>query len=147
MRKIVVLAFVLVAFFNGLEAKAPKIPKPKKTSEWIEPVKKATPEIYGNWVWFDTDCCGSRHGVSTPVSTNDNIKLVLNRDNTFREEHSKRNTLPRNGTFFIYKENTQDMVQFNDERPALFSISDNKDTLTLSWKYLELQTERFIKQK
>ena len=139
--------FVLVLTISSLQAKPPKMPKPKK-NEWIEPVRKVVPQnIYGNWTWLTTDCCGSRHGITTPESTNDNIVLELKPDNTFTELHTKKNTLPRSGTILLFKENMQEVMQFNDERPARYSLSDNGDTLTLSWKHLELQTERYIRKR
>ena len=147
MKKTVGITIILISILNTLEAKPKRELNPKNRLEWIDVVKKPTPEIYGNWIWLDTDCCGIRHGLSTPESTNDNIKLELNNNKSFKEEHSKKKTLPRNGFFIVYKENNQDVVQFNDERPAQFTISENKDTLTLSWRHLELQTERYIRQK
>jgi hypothetical protein len=63
------------------------------------------------------------------------------------EIHTKKNTLPRSGNCILFKENTSDMIQFNDERPAKYYLSANGDTLTLSWKYLELQTEKYIRKK
>lgn len=60
-------------------------------NEWIEPVRKVAPQsIYGNWTWLNTDCCGSRHGITTPESTGDNIALELNANNTFVESHTKK---------------------------------------------------------
>lgn len=129
-------------------AKPPKLPKPKKGGEWIEPVKSVQPKnIYGNWIWFETDCCGMRHGLSNPASTSDNIELELKEDNTFLEIHTKKNALPRSGNCLLFRENQMDMIQFNDERPAQYSLSTNGDTLTISWKYLELQTEKYERKK
>ncbi len=127
--------------------KPPKLPKPK-AGEWVEPAKPIKAKsIYGEWTWMETDCCGMRHGLSTPESTSDNIELTLKEDNSFMELHTKKNTLPRSGTFIMFKENEVDKIQFNDERPAQYSISANGDTLTISWKYLELQTEKYIRRK
>ena len=39
-----------------------------------------------------------------------------------------------------------DMIQFNDERPAQYFLSAKGDTLTISWKYLELQTEKYLRK-
>ncbi len=122
-------------------------PKVSKTriGEWIEPVKPRN--IYNTWVWLETDCCGVRHGVSSPASTSDNIVLQLNPDNTFLETHTKVTILPRSGTFNIRREVTNDIIQFNDERPARYFLSEKGDTLIISWKHLELQTEKYIKKK
>lgn len=140
--------FFIALFFCvtlvGYSEKPPKLPKPKK-GVWVEPVKPKN--IYGNWTWVETDCCGLRHGLSTPESTSDNILLILNVDNTFLETHTKKHTLPRSGNFILFKDNISDMIQFNDERPAKYSLSSLGDTLTISWKHLELQTERYIRQK
>lgn len=149
MRKYIAVIIFLATFLNfqTVQARPPKMPKPKK-NEWIEPVRKVAPQsIYGNWVWLNTDCCGSRHGITTPESTNDNIILELKPDNTFLESHTKKNSLPRSGTIILFKENLQDVMQFNDERPARYFLSDNGDTLTLSWKHLELQTEKYLRKK
>ncbi len=141
------LVFITITMVS-LDAKPPKLPKPKKDGEWVEPVKPVAPKnIFGSWIWFETDCCGIRHGISTPESTADNIELELKADNTFMEIHTKKNTLPRSGNCILFKENTSDMIQFNDERPAKYYLSANGDTLTLSWKYLELQTEKYIRKK
>lgn len=59
----------------------------------------------------------------------------------------QKNPLPRSGTIILFKENAQDVMQFNDERPARYYLSDNGDTLTLSWKHLELQTEKYLRKK
>lgn len=141
---LLILVFVAVGTFSK---KPPKTPKPKP-GEWVEPAKPVVPKnIYGNWTWIETDCCGARHGVSTPTSTADNIELELKNDNTFLETHTKKNTLPRSGNLLMFKENNYDMMQFNDERPARYSLSVNGDTLTISWKHLELQTEKYIRKK
>lgn len=131
----------LVVFF-AWAGRPPKMPKPKK-GEWIEPPKPKN--IYGNWNWIETDCCGIRHGLSSPKSTGDNIELELKADNSFLEVHTKPNALPRSGAINLYKDGDVDMIQFNDERPAQYFLSANNDTLTLSWKYLELQTERYLR--
>ena len=55
--------------------------------------------------------------------------------------------MPRSGTIILFKENLQEVMQFNDERPARYFLSDNGDTLTLSWKHLELQTEKYLRKK
>lgn len=149
MKKFAIVYFLLASWmsFQTLPARPPKMPKPKK-NEWIEPVRKVAPQsIYGNWTWLNTDCCGSRHGITTPESTGDNIALELNANNTFVESHTKKNPLPRSGTIILFKENAQDVMQFNDERPARYYLSDNGDTLTLSWKHLELQTEKYLRKK
>jgi len=148
MKKFYLLTSLFLIAFSMLSAKPPKASKSKKTNEWVEPEKKIVPKnIFGNWIWVETDCCGFRHGISTPVSTADNIELELKTDNTFMEVHTKKNTLPRNGNTIQFEENNQDMIQFNDERPAQYFLSANGDTLTLSWKYLELQTEKYIRKK
>lgn len=136
--------FVIFSFSK----RPPKLPKPK-TGEWIETNKPTTPvkNIYGVWTWFETDCCGARHGISTPISTANNIELDIKNDNTFFETHTKKNALPRSGSIIMFKENNNDMVQFNDERPAQFYLSTNSDTLTISWKHLELQTEKYVRKK
>ena len=138
---LIIILFSVLSLVNY--ARPPKKPKPK-TGEWVEPVK--TKNIYGNWLWIQTDCCGIRHGVSTPTSTSDNIELVLNSDNTFMETHTKINALPRSGILLLNKQETFDVIQFNDERPARYSLSVNSDTLTISWKYLELQTEKYVRK-
>lgn len=151
MKKFFLAAFIFTSglvLFAEKPPKAPKLPKPKKGGEWIEPSKPAAPKnIYGNWIWVETDCCGIRHGISTPESTSDNIELELRTDNTFMEIHTKKNALSRSGNNILFKENNTDMVQFNDERPAQYFLSENGDTLTLSWKYLELQTEKYVRKK
>ena len=138
---LIIILFSVLSLVNY--ARPPKMPK-LKTGEWVEPVK--TKNIYGNWLWIQTDCCGIRHGVSTPTSTSDNIELVLNSDNTFMETHTKINALPRSGILLLNKQETFDVIQFNDERPARYSLSVNSDTLTISWKYLELQTEKYLRK-
>lgn len=137
-------AFCLIAV-SVFSDKPPKLPKPRKGGEWVEPPKPKN--IYSNWVWIETDCCGIRHGLSTPKSTGDNIELELMNDNTFMEVHTKPNALPRSGTILLYKDGESDMIQFNDERPARYYLSANSDTLTISWKYLELQTEKYLREK
>ena len=63
------------------------------------------------------------------------------------EVHTKKNTLPRAGNVILFKENNVDMIQFNDERSAQYFLSNNNDTLIISWKHLELQTEKYIRKK
>ena len=147
MKKFFLSIFLMITIFGAFSGKPPKLPKPKK-GEWIEPVKSIKPKnIYGNWIWVETDCCGIRHGLSTPLSTADNIELELKEDNTFLELHTKINALPRSGNMLMFKENNADMMQFNDERPAQYFLSSNGDTLTISWKYLELQTEKYLRKR
>jgi hypothetical protein len=143
MKQIVFIA-ILSIITLGFSGRPPRLPKPKN-GEWIEPPRQNS--IYNNWTWIETDCCGIRHGLTTPSTTGDNIELDLNPDNSFTEVHTKINAFPRSGSFTMYKEGDADMIQFNDERPARYYLSDNGDTLTLSWKYLELQTERYIKKQ
>jgi hypothetical protein len=147
MKRYFIIGLFSVISLSGLSGKPPKMTKPKK-GEWIEPAKPIEPKnIYGNWIWFETDCCGIRHGISTPESTSDNIELELKKDNSFQELHTKKNTLPRSGSFIMFRENESDMIQFNDERPAKYILSTNGDTLVISWKHLELQTEKYIRKK
>ena len=143
------LGITICCFVTVLLAeKPPKLPKPKKGGEWIEPAKPVVPKnIFTKWIWVETDCCGFRHGISTPESTSDVIELELNPDNTFLETHTKKNALPRSGNIIMFKENNFDMIQFNDERPARYNLSANGDTLVLSWKHLELQTEKYTRKK
>lgn len=148
MKKIFLAILISITTMGYFLAKPPKLPKPKKGGEWIEPAKPVQPKnIYGSWIWFETDCCGMRHGLSNPASTSDNIELELKEDNTFLEIHTKKNALPRSGNCLLFRENQMDMIQFNDERPAQYSLSTNGDTLTISWKYLELQTEKYERKK
>ncbi len=148
MKKLFFILFFSIIVFNGFSVKPPKMPKPKKGGEWIDPIKPIVlKNIYGNWIWMETDCCGIRHGLSTPISTADNIELELKEDNTFMEIHAKKNTLPRSGNLLMFKENESNMMQFNDERPAQYFLSTNGDTLTISWKHLELQTEKYLRKK
>lgn len=147
MKQYFIIGLFLVATFDGFSGKAPKLPKPKK-GEWVEPTKPVVPKnIYGSWTWIETDCCGMRHGISTPESTGDNIDLDIEKDNSFQETHTKKNALPRSGSFIMFRENDAYMIQFNDERPAKYSLSTNGDTLTISWKHLELQTEKYLRKK
>lgn len=139
------IVFFLVLIISGvMVAKPPKMPKPVKGT-WVEPAKPKV--IYGNWKWIETNCCGLRNGISNPTSTADSITLVLLKDNTFDEQHTKKNALPRSGNFLLFKDAEHDMVQFNDERPARYTLSASGDTLTISWKYLELQSEKYIRAK
>ncbi len=144
MRKIILFGIIIIAL-GAFAKKPPKKPKTPTASTWVEPAKPKL--IYGNWTWFETDCCGSRRGVSTPESSGDNISLELRNDYTFIETHSKKNALPREGNIILFKQDGYNMIQFNDERPARYYLSDNNDTLTLSWKYMELQTEKYIRKK
>ena len=73
------------------------------------------------------------------------------KDNTFKET-SNKHRIPRQGTIILTKTYKEDksytnMIQFNDERPAHYSLSKNGDTLTLSWEYLELQKETYVRVK
>lgn len=148
MRRLLFILFIVLSASALLLAKPPKMPKPKKGTDWVDPFKpKPLANIYGNWIWKETDCCGARRGISNPENTNDAITLELKSDNTFLETHAKSTALPRSGTVIMFKENNIDMVQFNDERPAQYFLSNNGDTLTLSWKYMELQTEKYIRKK
>ncbi|MDB5226151.1 MAG: hypothetical protein JWN78_344 [Bacteroidota bacterium] len=144
MKKVFILSMFSVFALVTFSEKPPKLPKPKK-GQWIETAKPKS--IYGEWEWIETDCCGIRHGISTPLSTGDNIALELKSDNTFMEIHTKVNALPRSGILSLSKSDVSDMIQFNDERPARYFLSDNNDTLTISWKYLELQTEKYTRTK
>ena len=145
------LIFISIVALNGLifAKKPPKTKTPKpKPGEWIVPTKASVPKIiFGHWIWQETDCCGIRHGYTNPANTNDSISLILNIDNTFLETHTKINALPRNGSVIMFKETEYDLIQFNDERPARYTISDNNDTSKLSWKHLELQAEKYVRKK
>lgn len=145
MKKLFLLSILTVLIFAGFATKPPKKPKVKPASAWVDPPKPKV--IYGKWAWFETDCCGVRHGISNPQNTSDEIELEINADNTFMEIHTKKNTLPRSGNVILFKENNVDMIQFNDERSAQYFLSANSDTLTISWKHLELQTEKYIRKK
>lgn len=145
MRNVFLILFSLMLTLIQSQAKPPKLPKPNKEGEWVDPVKPKN--IYGNWIWVETNCCGLRQGISTPESTADIITLELNPDNTFLETHTKKNALPRSGSIIMFRENLNDMIQFNDERPAKYYLSSNGDSLTLSWKHLELQVEKYVRKK
>jgi hypothetical protein len=145
MQKVFLFLILMVTATVILTARPPKLPKPKKDAEWVEPAKPKN--IFSSWTWIETNCCGLRQGISTPESTADNIDLDLKQDNTFMETHTKVNALPRSGNFNLFKENLNDMIQFNDERPAQYFLSSNGDTLTISWKYLELQVEKYVRKK
>lgn len=145
MKKIFLLSILSILIFVGFAKKPPKNTKAKPISSWVEPPKPKI--IYGKWAWFETDCCGIRHGISNPQNTSDEIELEIKSDNTFMEVHTKKNTLPRAGNVILFKENNVDMIQFNDERSAQYFLSNNNDTLIISWKHLELQTEKYIRKK
>lgn len=148
MKQLFFISLFSLATLSSFSGKPPKMPRIKKGSDWVEPTKPVAPlNIYGNWTWIETDCCGIRHGISTPESTSDNIELELNKDNSFLEIHTKKNTLPRGGSFILFRESESDMIQFNDERPAKYYMSGKGDTLTISWKHLELQTEKYVRKK
>ena len=148
MKQLFIVGLLSIVTLTGFSGKPPKLVKPKKGSEWKEPEKHVeVKNLYGEWVWIETDCCGMRHGISTPESTSDYIELEVKNDNTFTEIHTKKLTLPRSGSFIMFKEVDADMIQFNDERPAKYFLSLNADTLTISWKHLELQTEKYIRKK
>ena len=124
----------------------PKVNKNKKDgNEWIE-----NKTIYGKWLWFKTECCGSKKGTINNESFKDAIYLDLNPDNTFVED-SKKYRVPRSGEIFLTKETqenkTYDVIRFNDERPAHYILSADGDTLILTWDYLELQTEYYHRRK
>ncbi|MCB0508898.1 MAG: hypothetical protein KDD21_11430 [Bacteroidetes bacterium] len=144
--------FILIVsmFILSFAGKPPKINK-QKNKEWVVPTSTASTlpkgNIYGHWVWIETDCCGARHGISTPQSTLDSIVLIINADNTFDEKHTTVVTVPRNGNVITYVDGTNNMIQFNDERPARFMMSPDGDTMTISWKYLEMQTEIYVRKK
>lgn len=147
MKQLFILGLFSLATLSAFSGKPAKLPRIKKGGEWMEPTKPVPPvNLYGRWTWIETDCCGMRHGISTPESTNDNIELELKNDNTFSEIHTKKNTLPRSGSFIMFRENVADMIQFNDERPAKYFLSQKGDTLTVSWKHLELQTEKYVRK-
>jgi hypothetical protein len=120
-------------------------PPKKETGEWIE-----TKSIYGKWVWFKTECCGSKKGTINTESFGDAIYLDLNADNTFMED-SKKYRIPRTGEIFLSKEVQEnesfDVIRFNDERPAHYRLTPNGDTLILTWDYMELQTGFYHRKK
>jgi hypothetical protein len=128
------------------EPRPPRLNKNKNSSnEWVE-----NKTIYGKWEWFKTECCGSKKGTINTESFGDQIYLDLNADNTFTET-SKKYRVPRTGEIFLTKETQEnesfDVIRFNDERPARYSLSGSGDTLILAWDYLELQTEYFQRKK
>lgn len=141
MKNIFLSLMVLATLF--IFAKPPK--KDNNSNQWIE-----NKTIYGKWLWFKTECCGKKKGITTPDSYGDNILLELLADNTFIENATKHR-VPRNGKVSIFKvtnnEKTIRTIQFNDERPAHYSLSQNGDTLILSWEYLELQKEYYYRTK
>jgi len=123
-----------------------KPPKNSPNTSWVENVS-----IYGNWKWLKTECCGKKTGTTTPESYGDNIRLEIKSNNTFKEL-SNKHRIPREGNISLTKTLKDDKsftntVQFNDERPAHYSLSKNGDTLILSWEYLELQKETYLRIK
>lgn len=122
---------------------------PKNNSANTSWVESAT--IYGIWKWQKTECCGNKKGVTTPDSYGDNIILDIKSDNTFKEIANKHR-VPREGVVSLTKAIKDDKsytntIQFNDERPAHYNLSKNGDTLVLSWEYLELQKETYVRNK
>ncbi|QQR98481.1 MAG: hypothetical protein IPK18_02830 [Sphingobacteriales bacterium] len=115
------------------------------TSSWVE-----NKTIYGKWEWLKTECCGKKKGTTTPDTYGDKIILELLPNNTFAENANKYR-VPRSGNITLSKVNSYDKqvktIQFNDERPAYYSLSQNGDTLILSWEHLELQKEYYLKTK
>jgi hypothetical protein len=127
-------------------SRPPRIDKTNKDSnEWVE-----NKSIYGKWVWFKTECCGSKKGTITTENFGEAIYLDLNSDNTFTE-NSKKYRVPRTGEIFLTKETNEnhiyDVIRFNDERPARYSLSADGDTLIFTWDYMELQTEYYHRKK
>ena len=145
MKKLFFIFFAGLLFF--VNAKPPKSNTSTTNNQsWVE-----STSIYGKWKWASTECCGKKKGITTPDSNEDNIFLELKSDNTFKET-SNKHRIPRQGTIILTKTYKEDksytnMIQFNDERQAHYNLSKNGDTLILSWEYLELQKETYVRVK
>lgn len=137
----------LILLFTGLTLLVFSKPPKNKTAptSWVE-----STSIYGKWRWIETECCGKKRGKTTPDSYGNNIFLNINANNTFNEQ-SEKHRVPREGNITLSKllkdGKTYKTIQFNDERPAHYELSKNGDTLVLSWEYLELQKETYVKAK
>ncbi len=136
-------ALLLLALLTAF--KPPRTSKHEAESgEWVE-----NKSIYGKWEWFKTECCGTKKGTINTESFGEVILLDINPDNTFIE-NSKRYRVPRTGEVFLSKESSENetyqVIRFNDERPARYTLSSSGDTLILTWAYLELQTEYYFRK-
>lgn len=126
--------------------------KAKETNEMVTntPVVKDSavvkPTPVGDWTLIKTVCCG-RTSKATNYNIADNVKtLHLGEDNKYLIQ-GKTNTSKNAGSYtYLAESEMGKTMQFGADAPAMLSMYSN-DTLVLSWGYMDLQTEVFVRKR
>jgi uncharacterized protein (TIGR03067 family) len=107
--------------------------------------KKAMKALTGKWELVKTDCCGRT--TKTSMAEPGEKVISFKSDGTMETtEHGKKQAstyqLTRNKTM---DENLVMLSMGRETYPAMYHIDG--DTLTLSWGYMDLQIEYYVKKK
>lgn len=102
-------------------------------------------ELVGEWEWVKTSCCGRTARDIFPEPGEDKKVIAFSADGRARyfsgDEAKTLVDLP----FSIGELGTQTTVRIGELQPALFWVEG--DDLSLSWGYMDLQTEFYRRVK
>ncbi|MBK7503820.1 MAG: hypothetical protein IPI52_01550 [Bacteroidetes bacterium] len=141
---IIFAAFIVLSAFS---CRATKEGKNGETKEGVNKIKLDSKNpIVGNWSWLETYCCGRMKGVEKASITKEIKGLNIYPDGNYeRTENGKVTTTGKYtmGTGTPYK--GRESIQFDENVGALLQI--NGDTAILSWEYMDLQIETYVRAK
>ncbi len=107
----------------------------------------AAPTPIGDWVLIRYICCG-RTTSTQKYNANDNmITMHLGEDMKF-SSFDKLNSSGKKAGNYSYNEKGElgQTLQLGNDSPAMMYMQSN-DTLVLSWGYMDLQTEVYLRKK
>lgn len=143
--KIIIFAAVIV--LNAFSCKATREArrnenKPEMTKIKLDPKNP----IVGNWNWLETYCCGRMKGVEKASITKEVKGINIYPDGKF--ERTENGKVVSSGAYTMgtgtpYKE--RNSIQFDQSPGALIDFKG--DTVVLSWEYMDLQIETYVRGK
>lgn len=106
-----------------------------------------TPTPFGDWTLIRYVCCGRTTSTKKFNAADNMISLHLGEDMKF-SSFDKLNSAGKNAGNFTYNEKGElgKTLQLGNDNPAMMYMLSN-DTLVLSWGYMDLQTEVYLRKK
>lgn len=106
-----------------------------------------TPTPIGDWVLIRYICCGRTTSTKNFNAADNMISLHLGEDMKF-SSFDKLNSSGKNSGTYTYNEKGElgKTLQLGNDNPAMLYMKSN-DTLVLSWGYMDLQTEVYLRKQ
>lgn len=119
---------------------------PSTVRQVVPTAKEAIQALEGSWQWIKTECCGRMMSEIFPKEDEDAriISFDLKGNARYFTDETKEKVsevpyeLDKLGP-------TQPTIRMGELQPAIFTVKN--DTLILSWGYMDLQIEYYVRPK